>query len=612
MGICSSKKNAELIVEQPDEQPGQPAHTPKSPSDVAAKAAPAQQPVARPSLHAAEEPSKSVRMSRKQSITEVLTLEHTSKDQTTLLDTYDISDSVVLGEGMSGKVMTCRQRYTGDLFALKTLSVEKLRVNMDELRQEISIMKRLDHPNIVKVYETYEEATAFHVVMELCVGGQLVSRLKQAKHGFGENMVAKLMTKMIGAILYCHEQGVCHRDVKLDNFVYESDAEEAELKLIDFGLSHVLVHDGERMRDRVGTLTYMAPEVLNGSRSSSGGGYTTACDMWSLGVVAYMLLSGRRPFHHQDREEKKRLVREGRVSFEHEAWRSVSPAAQDFVMALLQKDPRLRATARRALADPWMQQANAIELRSSADAARSLQQNSLVLRSLQDFASMEALHKVALEVVAFTAPPSSFDELRKLFKTIDVDNSGTITFDEFQNAMSQYPEIPEPQVRRLFDSVDLTHNGQIDYNSFLAATLTAQQTIGEPTLRTAFSVLDRDCDGIITKDDLMATVGQACSEAEIDEMLNQIDADHTRIFYADFQRLMTEPSRYKQVGKYLNAPPRMKIEKALSMDNIKLDMTTTPVDSPMKKAPPVRRLSTEPSRLTADAQAMMSTLAKSS
>ena len=107
---------------------------------------------------------------------------------------------------------------------------------------------------------------------------------------------------MIGAIKFCHENHVIHRDVKLDNFVYESDAADAELKLIDFGLSHVLRYDDEKMRDRVGTLTYMAPEVLIGGST----GYTSACDMWSLGVVAYMLLSGRRPFHHPDREEKKR------------------------------------------------------------------------------------------------------------------------------------------------------------------------------------------------------------------------------------------------------------------------------------------------------------------
>ena len=304
MGSCFSSQ-AKVVLEQPAPAE-QPAPEPKRLSGVAAVATPAD---------GAAEPRRSSTLSesmtRKQSITEVLTLQHTASEHTTLLDTYDISDSVVLGEGMSGKVMTCRQRYTGDLFALKTLSVKKLKVNMDELRQEISIMKRLDHPNIVKVYETYEEANAFHVVMELCVGGQLITRLKRYKFGFTEELVARLMTKMIGAILYCHEQGVCHRDVKLDNFVYESDAADAELKLIDFGLSHVLVHGGERMRDRVGTLTYMAPEVLNGSRGAEwGGGYTSACDMWSLGVVAYMLLSGRRPFHHADREEKKRLVRE--------------------------------------------------------------------------------------------------------------------------------------------------------------------------------------------------------------------------------------------------------------------------------------------------------------
>ena len=110
-------------------------------------------------------------------------------------------------------------------------------------------------------------------------------------------------------------------------------------------------------------------------------------------------------------------------------------------------DPSRRATAKEALGHGWLERGEAVEMRT--DAADSLQRHSLVLRSLQDFASMEALHKVALEVVAFTAPPSTFDELRKLFKTIDVDNSGTISFDEFKEAMSNYPEIPEAQVRRL-------------------------------------------------------------------------------------------------------------------------------------------------------------------
>ena len=111
---------------------------------------------------------------RKQSITETLMMEHgKGKGHRRLDEVYDTSDAVILGEGMSGRVATCRQRYTGELFALKTLSVVKLKVDMDELRQEIDILRRLDHPNIVKVYETFEEEGLFHVVMELCCGGQV-------------------------------------------------------------------------------------------------------------------------------------------------------------------------------------------------------------------------------------------------------------------------------------------------------------------------------------------------------------------------------------------------------------------------------------------------------
>ena len=419
----------------------------------------------------------------------------------------------------------------------------------------------------------------------------------------------------------------------------------------------------------------MAPEVLTGRGEGGLHGYTSACDMWSLGVVAYMLLSGRRPFHHSDREEKRRLVKEGKASFEHEAWDNVSAAAQDFVRSLLQRDPKARFTAKQALEDPWIKQMCASQRGAATTPAEEMQRNSLVLHSLQDFMHAEAMHKVALEVVAFTAPPASFDELRKLFKAIDTDNSGTISYEELKTAMENYPEIPEVQVRRLFEAVDMNHKGEVEYNSFLAATCSAQQVIGEPTLRTAFSVLDRDSDGIITKEDLMETVGQACSEEEIDQvshaeggglctssasapplhtfsmpplrllctsstppprlrvtsgrllrpsliplppllrtcappprqMLAQLDLDATRIFYADFQHMMTNPSRYGQIGRHLR-PQRLN-KKALSMSSINLDgisqgsFSQEPSSRGSRRSPPTRvpprREATEPSKLAA-------------
>ena len=406
----------------------------------------------------------------------------------------------------------------------------------------------------------------------------------------------------------------------------------------------------------------MAPEVLTGRGEGGLQGYTSACDMWSLGVVAYMLLSGRRPFHHSDREEKRRLVKEGKASFEHEAWGNVSAAAQDFVRSLLHRDPRSRATAKHALDDPWIKQMCASHATATTP-AEEMQRNSLVLHSLQDFMHAEAMHKVALEVVAFTAPPASFDELRKLFKAIDTDNSGTISYEELKTAMENYPEIPEVQVRRLFEAVDMNNKGEVEYNSFLAATCSAQQVIGEPTLRTAFSVLDRDSDGIITKEDLMETVGQACSEEEIDQvshaaggglctssapplapplhllctssahllrtsfvpplappmdhlshllracappprqMLAQLDLDATRIFYADFQHMMTNSSRYGQIGRHLR--PQRRNKKALTMGSINLEGLNQEPDSrggrrsPPTRVPP-RREASEPSRLAAE------------
>ena len=156
MGVCCSKAAPDVEMEVPH---------PKEPRAIPGVAMPSP---------AGESTRPS---SRKQSITETLMMEHgKGKGHRRLQEVYDTSDAVILGEGMSGRVATCRQRYSGELFALKTLSVAKLKVDMDELRQEIDILRRLDHPNIVKVYETFEEEGLFHVVMELCCGGQVETR----------------------------------------------------------------------------------------------------------------------------------------------------------------------------------------------------------------------------------------------------------------------------------------------------------------------------------------------------------------------------------------------------------------------------------------------------
>ena len=135
--------------------------------------------------------------------------------------------------------------------------------SMAELRQEIAVQKSLDHPNIVKVFETFEDPRRqeLHIIMEMCTGGALVSRMKTHRHGYGERAAATLLEKMLSATMYCHKHGVVHRDIKLDNFIYENEAEDAELKLIDFGFASFVAPGKESMWDQIGTPSYMAPEL---------------------------------------------------------------------------------------------------------------------------------------------------------------------------------------------------------------------------------------------------------------------------------------------------------------------------------------------------------------
>ena len=507
---------------------------------------------------------------------------------------YDDNGHVVLGSGMSGSVFTAVSRRTHVRHAIKTLNIQQMGVEgMEELRREVSAMRRLDHPNIVRLFETYEDHERGQIIMvlELCSGGELVNKLMEQpqNRGLSERDAAGLVTKMLSALLHCHQHDVVHRDIKLDNFVYESTAQDAELKLIDFGLSHVAARgrgEVETMTGRVGTLSYMAPEVLLRRP------YTAACDMWSLGVVAFILLSGRRPFHCRDREEKIQRILSTEPSF-GTSWATTSAQAIDFVRRLLVKEPELRMTAQEAMKHEWI-------LKSKADSVgkelrnpmAAIAHNSHVLRSMQAFSGASMMHKVsssqarapcplpvphalclhplglpgvpcqsltpsassqvALELLAFATPSTEVDDMRRVFYAIDTDGSGTISRDEFDAAMGAHPELNSQTLKSLFDTLDFAKKGELGYNEFLAATLGGSQklqNLDEDTVRNVFQMIDRDSDGIVTRDDLMQCLGANTSEEELDVMFAQLGkkADG-KLFFVDLYRLMSGKDGTKQAG----------------------------------------------------------------
>ena len=153
-------------------------------------------------------------------------------------EVYETGHGAVLGRGACGTVCVVRRKDTGEQYAMKSVSLDGMGgASIDELRKEIEVQKSLTHPNICRLFESFEEESQLHIIMEICTGGALVSRMKSHSHGYGERAAATLVEKMLSAVVYCHHNGIVHRDIKLDNFIYENEAEESELKLIDFGFA---------------------------------------------------------------------------------------------------------------------------------------------------------------------------------------------------------------------------------------------------------------------------------------------------------------------------------------------------------------------------------------
>jgi len=272
----------------------------------------------------------------------------------------------VAGAGIVGEVRRCVHLPTAEECAVKTIVRRRVRrTEWRRLDREVAFLREVDHPNIVAVRDVYEDADEVHIVTELCRGGELFDRInerymwsrnerrlgREVPACFREQDAARLLRSLLGAVAYLHDRDIVHRDIKPENvlFVDAAGGDAGAIKLIDFGLA-VRHPPGERpLGSVVGTAYYMAPEVLAGS-------YGRACDLWSVGVVAYTLLAGRPPFNGPTQDAIFDAIRDGRYTMEGALWpwRGVSAPARDFVRGLLEMDPERRPTAAAALEHPWL------------------------------------------------------------------------------------------------------------------------------------------------------------------------------------------------------------------------------------------------------------------
>jgi calcium-dependent protein kinase len=268
-----------------------------------------------------------------------------------------VHDGPVLGFGISGIVRKITNKETKEEFAVKRLNLtvvdsEKARL---QLIEEIDIMCQLDHPNVIRLEEIYESDSIIYLVQELCHGGELFDQLdNQEDYHYSEDEARELVKQVLSAVSYLHSQGIVHRDLKLENFLFATKDSKSTLKMIDFGLSKHFKYDDVHV-DKVGTPYTVAPEVIKGK-------YDEKCDVWGIGVIAYMLLCGDSPFGGCDPEGAEKSLKEirtnilsGRVQFEPEdTWAEVSEEAKDFIRKLLTVDPSERPTAREVRRLPYL------------------------------------------------------------------------------------------------------------------------------------------------------------------------------------------------------------------------------------------------------------------
>jgi calcium-dependent protein kinase len=455
-----------------------------------------------------------------------------------LSDSYEIGEQ--LGSGGYGAVYACVHKETKIERAVKILAkLSSEEDNEATVQKEFNLLKELDHPNILRLIEMFTDENNYYIVTEICRGGELLDEIQEWGN-FIEEDAAVLMRHLLGSVNYCHQKGIVHRDLKPENILLEESKELQSIKVIDFGLAQCIEKDTQ-MHDLAGSIYYIAPEVLLGSHSFKA-------DIWSCGVIAYILLSGFVPFDGHNDDQIKEAIITGEFDFDDEVWEDVSEQALDFVSSLLEFDPADRYTAEEALKHPWIVQSR---LDSTERLKRRQSANDRALEALHNLGRFTAQNKLKQATYAFIASQLVLKEekhrIDELFCALDVNNNGRLSKNDIINGYKDVfgKVLSEEEVSEMFRRADYDNSGYVEYSAFVVATMNEKDLLNNEKLKHAFNMFDVSGTGVISRHDLaevmsyFQSVDKTLDNEVINRLIRSVDEDENgEICFEEFTNMM--------------------------------------------------------------------------
>ncbi len=373
-------------------------------------------------------------------------------------------------------------------FAIKSIPMKNLSCNINDFIKEVDIISTLDHPNIIKFYETFHDDYFFHIVMELCKGKEIIHQM--GNYGFiEEKKVTYIIFKVLLAIAHCHNRGVTHRDLKPENILFDSMKKDAEIKILDFGLSRKYDKE-QKMHSILGTPYYVAPEVLKGE-------YDEKCDIWSIGAMTYLMLCGEPPFNgNSNNEIFKKIVKEN-IKFKSLLWKNISNNAKDFVKICLSKNSNKRPSAQEALNHIWFSNVKN-EIHNNKNIKKE------ILLNIKDFNINYEFKQMVLKYLINNK--LSYEEkniFKDAFYALDFNHNGFIIESDLKKAFDLFNiNIDEKQINHLFNILPENKNLGLGFIEFIMAGIDKKSIFTEENLEDAFNYFDINKTGDIEFDNL--------------------------------------------------------------------------------------------------------------